>query len=129
MNDLTKQWLAFAQDDLRVADLILAEGIYTQVCFHSQQCVAKAFKSVFVHTGRTVVRTHSIVTLFQLLPADLTIQIQDDVSIFDDLYIPVRYPDTIPGNSTSNLPEKSDAVEAIALARFILQIVQQYVSK
>ncbi len=49
MNDLTKQWLQYAGDDLRVADILLREQIYTQVCFHAQQCVEKAFKSVLVH--------------------------------------------------------------------------------
>lgn len=129
MSDLTKQWLAFAQDDLSVADLAFAVGIYTQACFHGQQCVEKSFKSVLVHTGRTVARTHSIVTLFQMMPPDLINQIQDDVSIFDDLYIPVRYPDTIPGNSASSLPAKDEASEAVALARKIFQIVEKYVLK
>ena len=47
----------------------------------------------------------------------------------DDLYIPVRYPDTIPGNSMSSLPAKDDASEAVALARKIFQIVEKHISK
>jgi HEPN domain-containing protein len=44
MNEITERWLAFAREDLRMAELALAEDIYNQVCFHAQQCVEKAIK-------------------------------------------------------------------------------------
>jgi HEPN domain-containing protein len=40
----TDRWLAFARDDLRIAELALNEGLYNQVCFHSEQCVEKVLK-------------------------------------------------------------------------------------
>ena len=39
------RWLAFAKDDLRIAELAMSEGIYNQVCFHSEQCVEKVLKA------------------------------------------------------------------------------------
>jgi len=42
MSALAERWLAFAQEDLRVAEVVLAEAVFNQVCFHSQQCVEKA---------------------------------------------------------------------------------------
>ena len=42
MNEAVERWLAFAQEDMRMAELALKEGIYNQACFHSQQCVEKA---------------------------------------------------------------------------------------
>jgi HEPN domain-containing protein len=35
------RWLAFAKEDLRIAELAMNEALYNQVCFHSEQCVEK----------------------------------------------------------------------------------------
>jgi HEPN domain-containing protein len=48
MNENSKRWLAFAQEDLRVAELVWKQAIYNQVCFHAQQCVEKALKGLLV---------------------------------------------------------------------------------
>jgi len=37
-------WLMFAREDLRVAELAMQDRLYNQVCFHSQQCVEKSLK-------------------------------------------------------------------------------------
>lgn len=39
------KWLEFAKEDLRTAELIVREGLFNQVCFHSQQCAEKALKA------------------------------------------------------------------------------------
>ena len=39
MNGAIERWLVFAREDLCMAELALAEGIFNQVCFHAQQCV------------------------------------------------------------------------------------------
>lgn len=41
-----EEWLFFAESDLKVADVILNEGIYNEVCFHAQQAVEKSFKAI-----------------------------------------------------------------------------------
>jgi HEPN domain-containing protein len=128
MNDQVEQWWKFATEDLHVAGILLNEDIYTQVCFHCQQCVEKVFKSVLVHLGIPVVRTHSIVTLSKLLPVDLISTIQGDVSIFDDFYIPVRYPDTLPGGLPDGPPGKQEAEEVLAQAIDIFQTVKSYLT-
>lgn len=46
-----EQWLAFARQDAQIADLAMREGIFNQVCFHSQQCVEKSLKALIVHQG------------------------------------------------------------------------------
>ncbi len=37
MNEAGERWLAFAREDLHMAELALTEGILNQVCFHAQQ--------------------------------------------------------------------------------------------
>jgi HEPN domain-containing protein len=39
------RWFEFARQDLQMAELALHEGIYNQVCFHSQQCVENQLKA------------------------------------------------------------------------------------
>lgn len=55
---LDDRWLLFAQQDLRMAELALNEGIWPQVCFHSQQCVEKLIKAKLA-VGTTP-RTHKL---------------------------------------------------------------------
>ena len=70
MNDETNRWIIFAQQDLKMAELALKEGIYNQVCFHSHQCVEKCLKGIVDSQGKTPPRTHSIVDLLGLLSKD-----------------------------------------------------------
>lgn len=40
-----EEFLIFAEEDLKSARVLLKEGIFNQVCFHSQQVVEKSLKS------------------------------------------------------------------------------------
>jgi HEPN domain-containing protein len=39
----------------------------------------------------------------------------------DDYYIPTRYPDALPGVLPEGLPERTDAEDAVRLARDLLE--------
>src|SRR5438067_13795845 len=97
MSGTAKEWLKFAREDLRVAEIILNEGIYNQVCFHSQQCVEKSLKAVLVHAGHVSPRTHFIADLLKLLPQAWATSLPAKLIQLDVLYTPTRYPDTLPG--------------------------------
>ncbi len=68
MNAAIERWLVFAREDLRMAELALAEGIFNQVCFHAQQCVEKVIKGWLEQQGRIPPRTHRMAGLLVLLP-------------------------------------------------------------
>jgi HEPN domain-containing protein len=51
-SELAERWLAFARQDLRMAEIALAAEIFNQTCCHSQQCVEKAIKGLLVIQGR-----------------------------------------------------------------------------
>ncbi len=127
MSEAVERWLAFAHEDLRMAELALKDNIYNQACFHSQQCIEKALKGALTHhQDRTLPRTHSIADLIQLIPGEWFKDVRADlIETMDDYYIPTRYPDALPGTLPEGLPGKSEAEEAIALARKVLQEVQQ----
>ena len=65
-------WLRHAKADLMLAQVPLPQdGLYSSLCFHAQQAAEKSLKAVLVHSGIEFPRTHSIVRLIDLLPADV----------------------------------------------------------
>ena len=124
MNGAIERWLVFAREDLRMAELALAEGIFNQVCFHAQQCVEKAIKGWLEQQGRIPPRTHRMADLLALLPPDLMGELNDALRLLDRFYIPTRYPDALPGMLPEGMPGQRDAEEALNLARDALQRVE-----
>lgn len=128
MNAQAETWLSFAREDLRMAELAMSEGIYNQVCFHSQQCVEKAIKALIARQERLVPRTHRLTDLLEILdiqPNPLE-QFATNIRLLERYYIPTRYPDALPGSVTTGLPDQGDAQEAIGMARQVIEAVERY---
>jgi HEPN domain-containing protein len=125
MNESAEHWLSFAHQDLRMAELALGEGIYNQVCFHSQQCVEKAIKGWLEQRGQAPPRTHRMADLLALLPAGLLSELSDPLGLLDRFYIPTRYPDALPGTLPEGLPGERDAREALDMARQALERIRR----
>lgn len=83
MNAAGDRWFEFAGQDLQMAELALQEGIYNQVCFHSQQCVEKCIKGILANLDKTLPRTHSIVDLLRLLPEGFFSSSREELSQLD----------------------------------------------
>lgn len=131
MNEAVERWLTFADEDLQVAEIVLKEDIYNQVCFHAHQSVEKALKGALAHHGnRTPPRTHAIADLLRLLPSEWLAELRTELTEkMDDYYIPTRYPDALPGTLPQGLPGKTEAEEALALARRVMDEVKRLVVK
>jgi HEPN domain-containing protein len=121
MSESTERWMAFASEDLQMAEFALGAKIYNQACFHSQQCVEKVLKGLLAELGRTIPGTHSITDLLQKLPQDWFVDFCDDLAMLDDFYIPARYPDALPGSLPEGLPGQTDATQTMALARSVME--------
>lgn len=117
MNAAHERWLEFARQDLQITELALKEGIYTQVCLHSQQCVEKCIKDLLANLDKNPPRTPSIVDLLGLLPPEYLSPLQEDLAQLDIFYIPTRHPDALPGSLAEGLPCKEDAQDSIEAAR------------
>jgi len=128
MNENVKRWLDFANIDLQMAELAFNAEFYSQTCFHGQQCVEKMLKGVLVHIGQNPPQIHSIGKLLQLLPPGHAQTFDKDLPIFDDFYIPTRYPDALPGMLPEGLPGKEDAERALSLAHSTAAIVERMLS-
>jgi len=69
MNE-TDQWIEYAGNDLRAADVLLDADVYNQVCFHAQQCVEKVFKAGLIAQGDVYPRSHNLIALLNLLDGE-----------------------------------------------------------
>lgn len=122
-----RRWLAFAEEDLRVAELALGEGLFNQVCFHAQQTVEKAFKALLAVSGELVPRTHRLADLWPRLPEparDALAPLRTEVMDLDRFYLAARYPDALPGVLPEGLPRKDQAEGALQTARSVLEHVR-----
>ena len=98
------RWLGFARQDLRVAELAMGDGLYNQVCFHSEQCVEKVLKAWLADQGQKIPPTHRMADLLSLIPIDIVAGLSEEIILLDRFYIPTRYPDALPGSLEDGLP-------------------------
>jgi HEPN domain-containing protein len=117
-------WLRFASEDLRMAEMAWSEAIHNQVCFHAQQCAEKALKALMAFRGQLPPRTHKLADLLSLLKPDPLPDLSDDIRLLDRFYIPTRYPDSLPGTLLEGLPNQAEAEEALTVARQTLQRIE-----
>ncbi len=132
MNKFSQRWLLYAEDDLKSAQILLKEGIYNQVCFHSQQCIEKALKAFLRDKEQRIPKIHELVELLEMCQ-----QFDPSYGVFldsckkvDKYYIPTRYPEALPGSlPEGGLPEKRDAEEAIQMSEKIFGFVKNKIEK
>ena len=124
MNEVAERWLTFAREDLRVAELAVAEDLWNQTCFHAQQCIEKILKAWLADRGETPPRTHKLVDLVMLVGESLLAGLADEVRTLDRFYIAIRYPDALPGMLAEGLPGADDAREALVLARQVMALAE-----
>lgn len=121
-------WLHFAREDLCVAELAFSAQIYSQVCFHAQQCVEKALKASLRHHGIVPPRSHQLSLLVGLLPDDPLADLHSAIVLLDRFYILTRYPDASPGPLSEELPNEPDAQEALSVAQEVMRWTERWIA-
>lgn len=123
-----KEWLYFSGEDLQSAELLLREKIYSQACFHAQQCVEKALKAFIVYKSGSVKKIHDLNELINYaisLDADCLKKFEESVNYLNKFYTPTRYPDAAPGALEDRLPNEKDAAEVLKIAEiFYSEIIK-----
>jgi HEPN domain-containing protein len=99
----------------------LSAEIYNQACFHAQQCAEKVLKAWLRYLGTLPPRTHQLSLLLALLPDEVLADLRIEITLLDRFYIPTRYPDALAGALPTGLPDVTDANEAFAIAKDVLQ--------
>lgn len=113
-----ERWLAQARSELAFARVGLREGFYAQACFHCQQSAEMALKALHYLGGARLVIGHSLVELLApLVQTHPTLaSLRGAAARLDQLYIPTRYPNGLPGGVPAEVFSKEQAAEAIAQA-------------
>ena len=125
MKAITREWLATAADDLAAAKLLLTrEDLTNVVAFHAQQAVDKALKAAIEELCLDVLRTHSLIRLYELVR--IHYPVIDDMDMLDQLdavYIAARYPGEM-GLLPHGKPAPEEATAFYHFAHTVLQDVQ-----
>jgi len=127
--NLVELWLKYAQDDLNSASVLLREGIYNMVCFHSQQAVEKVLKSIIAHYRMEIPRTHNLIRL-QGICENLSgekLEIDDGKLMFlNDVYIDSRYPadfGLLPGGQSTETDARKAYVSADTIFKYLRSLL------
>ena len=97
MNEITKEWVFKAEEDIYSADLLMHAGetpVPDYVCFHCQQCAEKYLKAYLQEHEIEFERKHDLNPLLELCVAsDKEFEIlEDDIRELDRYAVIVRYP-------------------------------------
>ena len=124
MNESARRWLAFAEEDLQVAELAFENSLWNPVCFHSHQCAEKLLKALVVKKGGSPPRTHRLTDLLTLLEPPALDELADELRSLEGFYIPTRYPDALPGALPESVLGKQEAKEALTAARRVSDAIR-----
>jgi HEPN domain-containing protein len=121
-----EQWLTFAKADLRAARLLLSDvEVPARIaCFHAQQAAEKAIKAVLIAQQTPFRKTHDVLVLAGLLPAELIEELHStDPVVLQQWAVDGRYPGDLPDATPT------EAVEVLDVASFIVTTLDSYLLK
>jgi len=124
MNDESRLWLQYAEENRRVAVLCFESGLFNPCLQNAQQAVEKSLKALCLAIGLPLKKTHSIAELIaDLRCAGIRLNfVEDDIDLLDSVYLPSKYP---LGSVLPNFnPDNSLAQCCLALANSVLSEVQ-----
>lgn len=129
MNKRIREWINFADEDLRSANVLLKEGIFNQGCFHSQQCVEKSLKAL-IESKEKVPKIHKLGDLVEFcLRLGFPIEnYRTDFEFLDKFYTSTQYP-FIVGMLPGGLPTREDAEKSLHTANKIYDFVRRVLSE
>jgi len=123
-------WFCQAQADLQQASLSSEPGCHERSCFARHQAVEKALKALHLHLGQQA-WGHGLGRCFRDLPAETVVQLaaavpdlEDRLRILDALYIPTRYPDSLPDGAPTDHFGRLQSEDALRHARALIESIR-----
>ncbi len=114
-----RQWLRYAEDDLRAGETLLDQGEAPHnACYHAQQAAEKAIKAIFVFLQKDYPFTHDLDRLQDLLPGGWDVKRNfPDLTGLTAWAVEARYPGDVIEAS------REDAEGALEQARGIYETI------
>lgn len=99
MTEESTWWLRTAETDLRTAQVLAAEGIYSNAAFHLQQAAAKGLKALLLERGEWQSTPSGLRLLDTLkrLGEETPEGLEKDLRRLDRCYLDSRYPHEVGG--------------------------------
>jgi HEPN domain-containing protein len=123
-------WLHQAHADLDQALVSAKAGHHEWACFACHQAVEKALKALHLSLGQQV-WGHGLGRSFQDLPPTSSAQLgkavtdlEDRLRILDALYIPTRYPDSLPDGAPTDHFGRLQSDDALRHARALVDAIR-----
>ena len=126
MKDSTRQWIAYAEDNLACARIVAENGYFNPALQNAQQAVEKVLKALTIEKELEFRKTHSIQELRALvLAAGIDLDLADeDCELLDSIYLPSKYP--LGSALPENLPDRATCDACIAVADRIVNWAKQF---
>ncbi|MFM7169360.1 MAG: HEPN domain-containing protein [Cyanobium sp.] len=122
-------WLQQAQADLNLAGVSAGAGHHEWACFACHQAVEKALKALHLHHNQQA-WGHGLGRCFRDLPASVrqtlaaaVSDLEDRLRVLDALYIPTRYPDSLPDGAPSDHFGRLQSDDALRHAHSIVDAI------
>jgi len=129
MSNRAADWLHQARQDLDQASLSAAHGHHEWSCFAAHQAVEKALKGLHLRHNQQV-WGHGLGRLFLDLPDAVqesmeakVLDLVERMRILDALYIPTRYPDSLPDGAPSDHFGHLQSADALNHARAVVDAI------
>jgi HEPN domain-containing protein len=123
-------WLHQALADLAQAQLSAEAGHHEWACFASHQAAEKALKALHLHHGQQS-WGHGLGRSFRDLPPAVAMQLaaqvadlEDRLRVLDALYIPTRYPDSLPEGAPTDHFGRLQSQDALCHARALVDAIR-----
>ncbi|HPG40906.1 MAG TPA: HEPN domain-containing protein [bacterium] len=129
MRNETEKWLAFADDHLAAATILLDNKLNNPCLQNAQQAIEKALKAIFSEQRIKAPKTHDILALKYLLKNNkIEIPVSDsDCDFINSLFLPSMYP--VDNVLAVHNPDKDTCLAAIKIAQDVVTNVKQYFSR
>jgi len=133
MKKQAKEWISFAETDLKSAKVLIKdESLTTTAAFHVQQCVEKSLKALLELNNRKIPRIHDLLKLIRRIDNDqINISLSVNEEILDQInqvYIDARYPADF-GLLPEGKPSTKKVEEFINEAENVFKQTEQIIEK
>ena len=125
-----KDWFHQAAADLAQAQLSAEAAHHEWACFACHQAVEKALKAMHLQQGQQS-WGHGLGRSFRELPpavaadlANAVSDLEDRLRVLDALYIPTRYPDSLPEGAPTDHFGRLQSSDALSHARALLDAIR-----
>ncbi|WP_029009457.1 HEPN domain-containing protein [Azospirillum halopraeferens] len=131
MSERVAAWIRQSLADLAHARKALAEDSHDWTCYAASQAAEKALKAGLLALGAESVWGHNLVALLDRIGKEAALEIPrtalDDARVLTQFNVMARYPVGDETIAPSDLLTRAQAVEAVAAAERMIDLVQTHV--